>query len=43
MNMLYTPPVVKRLLGYAKKGNDNNNCEKAWAEKAVKSLVKKVS
>lgn len=40
--MLYTPPVVKRLLGYAKKGNDNNNCEKTWAEKAVKSLVKKV-
>lgn len=39
MNMLYTPPVVKRLLGYAKKGNDN---EKTWAEKAVKSLVKKV-
>lgn len=43
MNMLpFTPPVVKRLLGYAKKGNDNNNCEKTWAEKAVKSLVKKV-
>lgn len=44
MNMLpFTPPVVKRLLGYAKKGNDNNNCEKTWSEKAVKSLVKKVS
>lgn len=38
----FTPPVVKRLLGYAKKSNDNNNCEKTWAEKAVKSLVKKL-
>ncbi|KAJ8924295.1 hypothetical protein NQ315_007088, partial [Exocentrus adspersus] len=34
----FTPPVVKRLLGW-KKGNDADD---KWCEKAVKSLVKKL-
>lgn len=33
----FTPPVVKRLLGW-KKGSDDDK----WCEKAVKSLVKKL-
>uniref|UniRef100_A0A3P8PZ38 Mothers against decapentaplegic homolog n=1 Tax=Astatotilapia calliptera TaxID=8154 RepID=A0A3P8PZ38_ASTCA len=36
----FTPPVVKRLLGW-KKGEQNGQEEK-WCEKAVKSLVKKL-
>ncbi|KAJ8313412.1 hypothetical protein KUTeg_009040 [Tegillarca granosa] len=36
----FTPPIVKRLLGW-KKG-DNNEREDKWSEKAVKSLVKKL-
>ena len=35
----YTPPVVKRLLGW-KKGDSEK--EDKWSEKAVKSLVKKL-
>ncbi|CAB4013921.1 mothers against decapentaplegic homolog 3-like, partial [Paramuricea clavata] len=35
----FTPPIVKRLLGW-KKGEEND--EDKWAEKAVKSLVKKL-
>lgn len=34
----FTPPVVKRLLGW-KKGSDADD---KWCEKAVKSLVKKL-
>ncbi|ENN78136.1 hypothetical protein D910_09735 [Dendroctonus ponderosae] len=33
----FTPPVVKRLLGW-KKGSDDDK----WCERAVKSLVKKL-
>lgn len=33
----FTPPIVKRLLGYVKSDD-----EKVWAEKAIKSLVKKL-
>lgn len=36
----FTPPIVKRLLGW-KKG-DNSEREDKWSEKAVKSLVKKL-
>lgn len=36
----FTPPIVKRLLGW-KKGEQNGQEEK-WSEKAVKSLVKKL-
>ena len=34
----FTPPIVKRLLGWKKGDNDK---EEKWSEKAVKSLVKK--
>lgn len=37
----FTPPVVKRLLGW-KKGNIGNEADDRWSEKAVKSLVKKL-
>ncbi|CAH3025996.1 unnamed protein product [Porites evermanni] len=36
----FTPPIVKRLLGW-KRSTDQNDDDK-WAEKAVKSLVKKL-
>lgn len=35
----FTPPIVKRLLGWKRGGSDE---EDKWAEKAVKSLVKKL-
>ena len=35
----FTPPIVKRLLGW-KRGSGEE--EDKWAEKAVKSLVKKL-
>lgn len=35
--MPFTPPIVKRLLGWKK-----DNSEDKWSEKAVKSLVKKL-
>ena len=35
----FTPPIVKRLLSW-KRGNGDE--EDKWAEKAVKSLVKKL-
>lgn len=35
----FTPPVVKRLLGWKKGDNEK---EDKWSEKAVKSLVKKL-
>ena len=39
--MAFTPPVVKRLLGWKK--IDNNNPEDGkWQEKAVKALYKKL-
>ena len=34
----FTPPIVKRLLGWKKESNENDK----WPEKAVKSLVKKL-
>lgn len=37
----FTPPIVKRLLGW-KKGEQINRQEEKWCEKAVKSLVKKL-
>ena len=39
--MPFTPPVVKRLLGWKKEKGDNEKDDK-WSEKAVKSLVKKL-
>ncbi|VDI69181.1 Hypothetical predicted protein [Mytilus galloprovincialis] len=36
----FTPPIVKRLLGW-KKGDSSERDDK-WSEKAVKSLVKKL-
>lgn len=50
----FTPPVVKRLLGWKKStsgpggagggggGGEQNGQEEKWCEKAVKSLVKKL-
>lgn len=43
----FTPPVVKRLLGWKKSasgagGGEQNSQEEKWCEKAVKSLVKKL-
>ncbi len=35
----FTPPIVKRLLGWKKGDNEK---EDKWSEKAVKSLVKKL-
>ncbi|VVC95008.1 unnamed protein product [Leptidea sinapis] len=37
-----TPPVVKRLLGWKKGPEGSSAAEDKWAEKAVKSLVKKL-
>ena len=37
----FTPPIVKRLLGW-RKGEAKNEQEEKWSEKAVKSLVKKL-
>ena len=37
----FTPPIVKRLLGW-RKGEAKNEQEEKWNEKAVKSLVKKL-
>lgn len=37
----FTLPIVKRLLIY-KKGQDDDDGEEKWSEKAVKSLVKKL-
>lgn len=37
---MFSSPIVKRLLGY-RKGNDNQ-LEQTWAEKACRSLVKKL-
>ncbi|KAK2172374.1 hypothetical protein NP493_967g00003 [Ridgeia piscesae] len=37
--LAFTPPIVKRLLGWKK---DSNDKEEKWSEKAVKSLVKKL-
>lgn len=34
----FTPPIVKRLLGWKRSTDDDDK----WAEKAVKSLVKKL-
>lgn len=44
----FTPPVVKRLLGWKKSasgagsGEQNGQQEEKWCEKVVKSLVKKL-
>lgn len=42
----FTPPVVKRLLGWKKSASgssgEQNGQEEKWCEKAVKSLVKKL-
>jgi MAD (mothers against decapentaplegic) family protein 2/3 len=37
----FTPPIVKRLLGW-RKGEPKSEQEEKWSEKAVKSLVKKL-
>ncbi|XP_038841626.1 mothers against decapentaplegic homolog 3-like, partial [Salvelinus namaycush] len=37
----FTPPIVKRLLGW-KRGEQIHGQEEKWCEKAVKSLVKKL-
>jgi len=37
----FTPPIVKRLLGF-RKGEPKSEQEEKWSEKAVKSLVKKL-
>jgi len=37
----FTPPIVKRLLGW-RKSNFKSDLEEKWSEKAVKSLVKKL-
>ena len=37
----FSLPIVKRLLSY-KKGQDDDDGEEKWSEKAVKSLVKKL-
>ncbi|TRY64290.1 hypothetical protein TCAL_10252 [Tigriopus californicus] len=37
----FTPPIVKRLLGW-RKGEAKNEQDEKWSEKAVKSLVKKL-
>jgi len=37
----FTPPIVKRLLGW-RKTNSKSDLEEKWSEKAVKSLVKKL-
>uniref|UniRef100_UPI00358FF552 mothers against decapentaplegic homolog 3-like isoform X2 n=1 Tax=Myxine glutinosa TaxID=7769 RepID=UPI00358FF552 len=37
----FTPPIVKRLLGW-KRGDMQSNQEEKWCEKAVKSLVKRL-
>jgi len=37
----FTPPIVKRLLGW-RKGDFKSEQEEKWSEKAVKSLVKKL-
>ena len=37
----FTPPIVKRLLGF-RRGEAKNEQEEKWSEKAVKSLVKKL-
>uniref|UniRef100_A0A7N8YDM3 SMAD family member 2 n=1 Tax=Mastacembelus armatus TaxID=205130 RepID=A0A7N8YDM3_9TELE len=38
----FTPPVVKRLLGWKKTPQNGGGQEEKWCEKAVKSLVKKL-
>lgn len=39
----FTPPIVKRLLGWKKgNGNEESSIDLKWSEKAVKSLVKKL-
>ncbi len=41
--MPFTPPVVKRLLGWKKTAEKGENeKDDKWSEKAVKSLVKKL-
>uniref|UniRef100_A0A182P6G3 MH1 domain-containing protein n=1 Tax=Anopheles epiroticus TaxID=199890 RepID=A0A182P6G3_9DIPT len=37
----FTPPIVKRLLGW-RKVDEATEIEKKWSEKAVKSLAKKM-
>ena len=37
----FTPPIVKRLLGW-RKTDFKSDLEEKWSEKAVKSLVKKL-
>lgn len=38
----FTPPVVKRLLGWKKCPEGSSIAEDKWSEKAVKSLVRKL-